>query len=593
MEFTSINEMFKWRVERSGPQTALTYKNTQTGNWVKVSWNRYYETVRFIARGLHALGLEKGERIALFSDNRVEWLFCDLGALGCGGVVVPIYHTSPKGDVEYIVTHSDAKFLIVENLTLLDRVLQVREKLTALEKIILIEGPAPDEDDGVTTLSQVVEQGRQAEPGLYKSLSEQVGLDDLATIVYTSTGGPLMGVVHAHAQILAQQYALQQMVQLREDQTTLHFLPLSHIFGRTVQYLNLFTGITLALAESYDRLMMNLQETNPDMMAAVPRVFQKIYSGVLNEVALSGGMQRTTLNWCLDVGRQVSRLKDQRQPIPLVLNGKYQAARKLFFDRFRQKFGDRIKFLVSSGAPLQKEVASFFHATGLTVLEAYGMTEVAGAATINTVTDNKIGSVGKPIHGVEIELAGDGEIRLKGPVVMREYWKSPDSTASVLQDDWLSTGDIGEIDEDGFLRITDRKKDIIITSGGKNISPQNIENHLKADPFIDRVYVHGDQRNFTSALITLNRQNLTQWAKEKNIPHTDFAELTQREEVRRLIEEAIQRKNQDLSGPESIKKFAILPGRFSVDGGELTSSEKLRRRTIDQKYSDILDGFYE
>ncbi len=590
MEFSSINEMFRWRVEKSSNQTALLHKNGD--RWTEISWIRYYESVRHIAQGLRGLGLEKGDRVLLFSDTRVEWVFCDLAILGCCGVVVPAYHSSPTREIEYIINHSQSKFVIVENSLLLDRVLEVRERLQSVEKIILIEGPAPDDDSDLLSLSDVVEIGRKQKPGLYEEMAKEASIEDDATIVYTSTQGGHLGVIHRHRQLLSEQYALQPIIQVREDEITLLFLPLSHVFGRTLEYLNLYTGLKIAFAENYERLFRNLEEVRPHMVAAVPRVFQKIYSNLMKEIELQGRSQKLKLHWCLDIGKQVTLLQQNRQPIPLVLNAKYQAARKLFFDRFRAQFGSRLKFMVSSGAPLPREIAEFFLATGLVILEAYGMTETAGAVTMNALNDYRTGSVGKPLPGIDIQLDSDGEIMIKGAVVTEGYLGNQEATERALQSGWLRSGDIGEVDSDGFLKITDRKKDLIITSGGKNISPQALENHLKADPFIDMIYVHGDNRNFLSALITLNRQNVEQWAKEKGVVSKNFEDLCAKQEIIRLIEERIQIKNRDLSSPETIKKFAILPHSFSVETGELTSSQKLRRKHIDSKYQEILEQFY-
>lgn len=593
MKFQSINELLAWRVEQSGAKTAFLFK--QNGRWSRISWRRIFESVRFIAQGLHALGIEKGDKVALFCQTRVEWIYSDLAILGCGAVTVPIYHGNPTKDAEFITAHSEAKAIIVENISSIDKILEVRENLPLLEKIILIEGPSPnDEDEDILMLSQIVELGRKQEPGLYEKLAENVTLDDIATIVYTPRSEGLnLGVVHAHRQLIEQQKGIGGVLPVSENDITLLFLPLSHIFGRVIEYMSLYTGLMLAFAESYERLYDNLKEVRPHMIAAVPRVYQKILSSVLKEVELQGEVKRKLLNWCLDIGSEVSDIQQKRRPISKVLKVKYEAAKRIFFDRFKARLGGRVEFLVSSGAPLPKDIGRFFHASGMGILEAYGMTELAGAVTMNAPRDFKIGSVGKPLKETEVVLADDGEILVKGPTVMECYHKEEEATKDVLRDGWLHTGDIGEIDEDGFIRITDRKKDIIITSGGKNISPQNIENHFKADPFIDRIYVHGDQRNFISALVTLNEQNVRQWATDKGLAFLNMEELVKKPELVKLVEQRIQIKNQELASPEMIKKFHVLPVAFTQDGGELTSTNKLRRRLIDRKYRDILDSFYD
>ena len=579
-------------MERSGSKTALLKR--KKGQWVEISWNSYYESVRFISQGLRSIGVERGDRVALFSNTRVEWVYCDLAILGCGAATAPIYPSSRAQDIEHIVENSDASIIIVENALLLDKILEIRDELASIRKIILIEGPNPDDDNkDVLTLAQVVELGRQMPAGLYEEMAGESALNDIATIVYTmSSSGPQRGVVLANAQILAEQAAVHKVMPLGENEITLLFLPLAHIFGRVLEFMNIHSGIKMAFSESYDRLMDNLVEVRPHMIAAVPRVFEKIYSEVLKEVEIRGVAQRELSRWCLEVGQEVSDRIQRSRHIPMSLKTKYKVAKKLFFDRFSQRFGSRVKYLVSSGAPLQKEIGKFFHATGLGILEAYGMTELAGAVTMNSKENFKIGSVGKPLSSFEIKLAEDGEILVKGPTVMNEYQKDSEATKDVLRDGWLHTGDIGENDEDGFLRITGRKKDIIITSGGKNISPQNIEKHMRSDPFINQIYTHGDQRNFLSALVTLNRDSIIHWAKGKGIVYRNFEEFVQSDAVKRLIEERIQIKNKDLAGPETIKKFHIVPHDFSQETGELTGSNKLRREFVYQKYRDILDDFY-
>lgn len=590
MEFKNINSLFRWRVERSGSNVAILQKTH--GKWVKVSWNRYYESVRFIAQGLRSLGINKGDRVVIFCNTRIEWFFSDMGILGCGGVTVPIYHSSPTSEIEYIVNHCDAKIIIVENPELLDKVLKVRENLENLEKIILIDGPPPYEDDEVMLISELVELGRTEKEHKYETMADEVELNDIATIVYTSTSGPQKGVVHEHSQLLAEQYAVSQVMPTNENELALLFLPLSHIFGRVIEYWNLYSGIKLAIAESYDRLSRNMREVDPHYLAAVPRVLQKIFSISRQEVDNQGKLKRTMMDWCLEVGSKVALYKREKRPIPMKLNFEYQAANKMFFERFRMQFGTNLTKVVCSGAPLPKEIGNFFEATGITVLEAYGLTETGGAATMNSPVDYKIGSVGKPIPGCEVKLESDGEIIIRGQNIMREYWKDPEGTKELLKDGWFYTGDIGEIDEDGFLKITDRKKSLIITSGGKNIAPMNIEKHICSDPYIDQVCVHGDKRNFLTALITLNRDSVEYWAKEKNINFKTYEELIKKEEVRRLIEERVHIKNQDLAGPETIKKFSILADSFTVEGGEITSTMKLNRKFIESKYKDILDSFY-
>ena len=590
MEFSSLNSLFRWRAQNDGGKVAFLQK--REGRWNEVTWKRYYDTVRHIALGLNSLGVQKGERVALLSASRAEWAYCDLAILSLGALTVPIYPTSPARDIRYILNHSQAKILVVESPLLLDKVLEVRADLEYLTRIVLLDGPPPDDEKGILMLSRVVELGRQLPEARFEQLACAVEPADDATIIYTSTSGPLMGVVLGHAQLLAQQEALAKVLPISSSDTALLLLPLAHIFGRTLEYANLYSGLRLAFAEAHEQLEVSLSEINPQLLATVPRTYQKIYTSVVKEAEMQGRLARGLFAWCRQVGEETALGQRRNRLIPLSLRLRNQAAHWLYFERFRRRFGRNLRVLVSSGAPLPLEVGEFFSAAELPILEAYGMTESAGAVTISTPKAFRVGAVGRVIAGCEIKLAEDGEILVKGPGVMRGYWHDPETTALVLRDGWLYTGDIGEMDADGFLRITDRKKDIIITSGGKKLSPLIIENLFKSDLFIDHLYVHGDRRNFVSALLTLNRENLNAWARERNIPSGDFAELSERPEVKRLIEERILTRNKELAGYEAIKKFAILPEAFSVEGGELTSTMKLSRRTIAQKYGEILDGFY-
>lgn len=590
MEFSSINSLFRWRAQNDGARVAFLQK--RDGRWAEVTWKRYYDAVRHIALGLHSLGVQKGERVALLCSSRAEWAYCDLAILNLGALCVPIYPTSPARDIRYILNHSQAKILIVENPLLLDKVLEVRGELEHLSRIVLLDGPPPDDEKGILMLSRVVELGRQQPEARFEQVAAAVEPGDDATIVYTSTSGPLMGVLLGHGQLLAQQEALAKVLSVSTGDTALLLLPLAHIFGRTLEFANLFSGLRLAFAESHEQLEMSLAEINPQLLAAVPRVFEKIYGSVVKEAELQGRFGRRLFAWCREVGEEAYLSQRRNSLFPLTLRLRYQAAHWLFFERFRRRFGGNLHFLISSGAPLPLEVGEFFSAAGLPILEAYGMTETAGAVTISTPKSFKVGAVGRVIAGSELMLASDGEILVKGPGVMKGYWSDPEGTAAVLREGWLHTGDIGEMDADGFLRITDRKKDIIITSGGKNISPLIIENLFKSDPFIDHLYVHGDRRNYVSALVTLNREALSAWARERNLQSADFAELSQRPEVKRLVEERISWRNKELAGYEAIKKFAILPTPFTIEGGELMSTLKLNRRNIAQKYSEILDDFY-
>ena len=593
MEAKGINGLFLKRVHASGPNGALRYK--RRGRWVEWTWNDMMEKVRLISQGLRALGVGKGDKIGLYATTRPEWSFADLGILGAGGVTVPINHSYRPMECEYIIQQCELKIVIVENPALYARIQEARSRMIHLERVILIEGSDPD-DDTVVTWQSLFEMGRDVpEVDRYENTCLLTDENDVFTIVYTpSSYGPPRGVVLKQKAMLAQLEGLERALPLHEHYVTLLFLPFAHIFGRVLQFLCIRTGVVAAYAESYERLLDNIAQVRPHWMAAVPRVYEKIYETTLSRAKSRGDLNLWLFSRAIRTGRKFGRaLEDNRKP-SMWLSLRYRLSRRLFFDDLHESFGGRLRWFISSGAPLNKPVAEAFRAAGIMILEGFGMTETCGAATVNTLNYYKLGTVGKSIHGVQTVTDDDGEVLIRGPIVMEEYYDLPDDTAKAFtQDRWLKTGDIGEIDGEGFLSITDRKKNLIVTSTGKNISPQNIENLLRDVDFVEEILVHGDKRNYLTALVTLERKRVEKWAEERNIGSGgDWHALCEHPEVIKLVETGIQEKNQYLASYETIKKFHIVPEAFSAKTGELTITGKLRRRFIEEKYKEIIDRFY-
>jgi long-chain acyl-CoA synthetase len=449
----------------------------------------------------------------------------------------------------------------------------------------------------VLTWPALRRQGRDNVDTLKSELSARVAdgrPEEIATIVYTSgTTGPPKGVVQTHGNHMATLSSSEQTLRVAEGDVHLLFLPLAHSFGRLESFAGVYRGLTTAFAQSIDRLAQDLPEVRPHFICSVPRVFEKVYAGVMGRAQASSPLRKRIFHWAVGVGTRVSRLKQARQPVPAWLGYEHRVADTLLFSKITAALGGRLRFAVSGGAPLAKEIAEFFHATGILILEGYGLTETCPSLTFNREEHFKFGSVGQALPGVELKIASDGEILGRGANIATGYFKKPEATAEVfLPDGWFATGDIGKIDAEGFLYITDRKKDLIVTAGGINIAPQNIENLLKGDPFISQAMVHGDKRPYPVALVTLNHEELAKFARAQGLLVTDPAALVKNPRVVERVGRSIEERNEKLQSYAKIKKFAILADDFTVDNGLLTPTLKVKRKLITEKYGDVLDGLY-
>ena len=586
----TLNERFIEIVERRGPHTAFKVK--RNGVWESFSFDWGLEQAAKTAFGLKSLGFETGSRIAILSENRPEWATTDYGAMAAGLVGVPLYTTLIGDQIAYILHDAETKVVFVSSMDHLSTVLSIREKVPSIEKIVVFYPENLKEDDLVISLDTLKAMGEGHTVEEFIELSHRAKPGDLATIVYTSgTTGDPKGVALTHHNFMAEFDAIWPIFEGKEGDSLLSFLPLSHILQRVVDSFALLFGFTISYAESLETLGENLREIRPTHIVAVPRVYEKIHGRIHAGVQQGPAVKRALFNWAIKVGRRMSDAEKSGGPGPF-LSLQHRIASALVFKKIHAATGGNIEFYVSTGAPLAKGLAEFFDAIGIRIIEAWGMTELSGAATSTIRTDLRYGSVGKPGPGVELKITDDGEICVRGDIVMHGYWRQPEATAETIDSEgWLHTGDVGHIDDDGFLHITDRIKELIVTAGGKNVAPQPIENALKTHEFIAQAMVIGDRRNFISALIVPQAEVLESWAADNGI-EGDLPTLCRDQRVIDHYQAAVEAKMGAFSRYESVRKFTLIPDEFSQEAGELTPTLKLKRRVLLAKYADVIDQMY-
>jgi long-chain acyl-CoA synthetase len=563
------------------------------GAYRPISTREFGESVRNFALGLRALGFEAGQKLCLLSENRPEWSMTDFATLTAGGLTVPIYTTLVPDQVRYIVDDSDAAIVVVSNADHWKKIEVLRSGLTKVRHFITFADAAPA---GVLTLKEVLEKGKAlaaAEPGLYGELVARVKPEDEATLIYTSgTTGVPKGVILTHDNLVSNIRTAASLVEFTDKDTALSFLPLSHVLERMVMFTYIYKGCTVAFAESVEAVAQNLLEVRPHIMVSVPRVFEKIYTKVMDQVLSSPALRRKIFFWALKVGKAYGALKIEGKPVPAGLGLRQAIAAKLVFSKITAKTGGRVRFFVSGGAPLSKDIAEFFYAIGLVILEGYGLTETSPLLSINTFEAIRMGTVGKPAPGIDIRIAPDGEILARGPNIMKGYYKKEAETREVLEGGWFHTGDIGQFDADGFLVITDRKKDLLVTSGGKNIAPQPIENLIKSSPYISNAVVIGDRRRFVAALVVPEFDKLRDYAKAQGIAFSTVEDLCRDRRIVDLLKAEVDRATPLLASYERVKKIAVLPRDFDIERGEITPSLKVRRANVTAEYQSAIDALY-
>lgn len=592
----TIPIMFLERAAASKDRPALSYKSE--GRYKDITWGQLAYDVRLLAVGLYSLGIKKQDKAAILSENRPEWIASDLAISSCGVVNVPIYVTDTQKDSEYILSHSQSKIIFVSNRMQLDKINQIRDNLPNLSKIIVFDKSLKSSSDKlIISLSDLKSLGRklnEEKPSLYDQLVGAVRKEDLASIIYTSgTTGPPKGVMLTHDNFMSNCCSCAQTVPLDENDVFLSFLPLSHVFERTIgEYMMIFCGVHLYYAENMDSVTRNMLEVKPTVMLGVPRFFEKVYARILESAVHANPLKKNLFFWGIRVGRKRSQSIFIGRKPGLLLEIGYKIAKLLVLNKLREKLGGRLRFFISGGAPLSKEIAKFFYSADILILEGYGLTESSPVISVNRLDHFKFGTVGLPIPGVKVKIAGDGEILVKGPNIMEGYYKKTEETEEAIKDGWLYTGDVGRLDKENFLKITDRKKDIIVTAGGKNIAPQNIENLLKTDRFIQDAMVYGDRKKYLTALIVPEFELLEKYAKYKNIGFSSTSELTGNPKIINFISRRIYKKMKELPGYEQIKKFALMDKNFTQDAGELTPTLKIKRRQVTEIYRDILESLY-
>jgi long-chain acyl-CoA synthetase len=563
------------------------------GRYVPISTEEFSRRVRHLSLGLADLGLGPGEKLVIFSENRPEWTITDFAVLCAGAVTVPIYTSLMPEQVKYIINDSDARIVVCSNRDLWLKVEAVRAELRNVHHFILIDEEGPQ---GVVSLSEVMGRGKtiaDQDPGLFEKRALAVKPGDLASIIYTSgTTGIPKGVMLTHGNFVSNSKALDAVTEFSVKDVILSFLPLSHVLERMTTFSWIYKGASIYYAESIETVAENLLEVRPTIMISVPRLFDKIYAKVMDNILTQPPLKRKIFFWAVGVGKKYGARKIRHQPIPWGLGLQRKIAAKLVFGKIVEKTGGRAHFFVSGGAPLSADVAEFFYAIGLTILEGYGLTETSPVLTCNTFDKMKFGAVGPPVPGVEIKIAPDGEILAKGPNVMKGYYKKEQETREAFEGGWLHTGDIGRLDEEGFLVITDRKKDILVTAGGKNVSPQPIENQLKTNPYVQSAVVVGGGRKFISALIVPDFVKLEAYARAKGIPFASPKDLVEREEIRSFMLAEVNRATPNLASYERIKKIVLLDREFDADT-ELTPSLKVKRHIVEKVFKPLIDRLYK
>jgi len=590
------------RRAKESAKVAATHK--RGGSWVDVTWGAILEDVKKVSAGLIAWGIKPGDRVALFAATGLQWIICDLGIAAARAITVPIYSSNTPDECRYILNNSESVLLFVDSdeadAKQAGRLSRVRQRITdcpSVRKVIVFEGAVFGDREG--SLADLVRQGEAAQaasPGAFEARAAQIKEDDPSCFIYTSgTTGDPKGVILTHGNWSYEANATTQISLMLPGDSVMLFLPLAHSFAQVVKASWLGMGFRMIFAESVDKLLGNLVETKPSILPSVPRVFEKVYNGVVANGTAAPGVKGKLFRWAMKLFDEYAEARNRGREYNSL---GFALARKLVFskvtDTLNQKLGGNLRLFISGGAPLSRKIAYFFDLLGFKVLEGYGLTETSAATTVNLPDKIKIGTVGPPVPGTEIRIASDGEILVRGGGVMKGYFKNPAATAEVLEPDgWFHSGDIGELDSDGFLRITDRKKDIIVTAGGKNVAPQNLENLLKTFPLISQAMVHGDKRKYLVVLICISEEPARKLLADKGVSGLSYAEMSKRDEIRAAVQSIVDQVNSEQPPYSTLKRFGIVDREFTQESGELTPTLKVKRKVTTQKYKSMLDSLYD
>lgn len=597
LKFQSIPAVLRANAEKYGRKTAISYK--KSGEYHSLTYREFYERVLMLARGLRKSGMAPGDNIAILSENRLGWAISDFGVQAAGGVVVPIYATSTARQAAYVLNHCEARIVFCSTKGQYEKLLSIRDEIPGVELVISYDRFMGERSFPVYTqyqLSEVSTPLSDEDVELINTQIDAITPDDLLTIIYTSgTTGTPKGVLLTQRNVMVNvEYAANQLGMVLEGMVTLSFLPLSHIFERTGgYYVTLLSGNHIAFAENVAAVLENMVEIRPTSMVSVPRLFEKIYSRIYENVHHATPLRKRLFHRAVEVGREyVNKKYVTKEPLGL-LKVRYRFFDRLVFKKIRDRFGGRLSYLVCGGAPLDKTINEFMWIIGIPVFTAYGLTETSPGVTISSVGSIRFDSVGKPLLGTELKLAEDGELLVKGPQVMKGYYRNDEATQETFTDGWFKTGDIARIDGQGFVYIVDRKKELIVTSGGKNIAPQPIENELQLDKYISQAIIFGDRKPYLVALLTPNIERVINLAREEKIPYIDIVELVNHTRVKEVFGERIARLNENFPPYKTIKKFALIAREFTVEAGELTPTLKMKRKIIYDKYKLIIEDLYQ
>jgi long-chain acyl-CoA synthetase len=586
---STVADLLPMAIREHGDRRAVMFKEEGAAGWTSKTYREVGEIAERLALGLIDLGIAKGDKVSILANTRPEWTYFDFAALTAGATVVPIYQTNSPEECQYVLENSDARAVIVEDAEQLAKIREVRDRCPALEQVILMTGEA---DDAISA-AELAERGASHDSAEWEERWSSVTPDDVCTFIYTSgTTGPPKGCVISHGNYRAMLDMVLDVGVLGDDEVTYLYLPLAHSFALLIQFGTVALGATLAYWQRDPlKIIPDLAEVKPTYFPSVPRIFEKIYTAATAAAENAGGMKKAVFYWAIGVGRRMRETERAGRQPGFLLRKQYEIADRQVLSKIRNLFGGRIKVAVSGAAPINPEILRFFDAAGVLVVEGWGMTETSTAATIATPEDFKFGTVGRPFPGCEIKIANDGEILVRGPNIFQGYYKNPEATAETLVDGWLHTGDIGEIDSDGYVKITGRKKDIIITAGGKNITPANLEAEIKQHPLVSQCVVIGDRRPYLVAVVTLDPEEAEKFASEHGLP-SDPAALASNAEIRRAIDEHLERVNAKFARVEQVKKIAILPHDLSQEGGELTPTMKVKRNVVAEKYDGQIEALY-
>jgi long-chain acyl-CoA synthetase len=593
--YKTIAEMFVVATDKYADKSALGYKER---SWKTYSFGEVRSLVEKMSGGLKEIGLNFGDHAAIIANNCPWWAMADYAITFSKGVTVTVYPTLTSKQIKWIVQHSESRFLFCGSKEIVEKVLPMLDDLQKVEKIIVMDND-PIDHPSVITMSELLKVGSsyvRKHPTDFKECALSIKSDDLLTIIYTSgTSGLPKGVMLTHKNLISNIEGALRILYVDEDDTFLSFLPLSHSLERMAgHFLPFYIGATIYYAESIDTVGDNMQGVRPTVMISVPRLYEKMYAKVIDSICEGAKIKQKIFWWAVNVGKKAAKRRHRQSRIGLILKMKLKVANKLVFSQLKGAIGGRIRFFVSGGAPLSREIGEFFEAAGITILEGYGLTETSPVVSVNLLEKYKYSTVGPPLPNVKAKIAEDGEIIVSGPNVMKGYYKDEEATKEVIDSNgWLYTGDIGEIDRDGYLKITDRKKDLIVTSGGKNVAPQPLENYLTTSKWIEQAVIIGDKRKFVSAIIVPAFSNLESWAKEKGLQWENREKLIQLQKVQKLYENIVEESMEGFAQFEKVKRFVLLPKEFTIEEGTLTPSLKIVRHAVLEKYSDLIDEIYE